>query len=143
MVEDRNNHIYDDIIHLKNPTSKNHPRMSIYDRAAQFSPFAAVVGHEAAIRETARVTDKKQELSEEMIIRLNEQLNMIAENIDAGQTITITYFVPDVKKSGGVYRSHSGVVKKVDPYDRTIIFADKTVIHIEQISKIEGELFLV
>lgn len=83
-------HKYDDIINLPNPTSKNHPRMSLYARAAQFSPFAALTGHEAAIRETARRTDEKEILSDEVIAGLNEKLRIIAENIEKGQIVTIT-----------------------------------------------------
>ena len=132
---------YDDIINLPNPTSKNHPRMSLEARAAQFSPFAALTGHDAAIKETARLTDEKQELGEDAIAHLNEQLNLISENIGIEQTVTITYFVPDNKKSGGVYISHSGVVKKIDEYERMVIMTDKTAIPIDQISNIEGKLF--
>lgn len=141
MVNDKDNHAYDDIINLPNPTSRNHPRMSLYDRAAQFSPFAALTGHDAAIKETARLTDKKQELSEDTIARLNERLNLIAENIGVEQIVAITYFVPDEKKSGGAYISHSGVVKRIDEYEHTVIMTDKTIIPIEQISQIEGEMF--
>ena len=138
MIEDKNKykHEYDDIINLPNPTSRNHPRMPIQTRAAQFSPFAALTGHDAAIKETARLTDEKQELSEDALERLNEQLNIISQNIDTDQIITITYFVPDDKKSGGAYISHSGIVKKIDEYERTVIMEDKTVIPIEQINRI-------
>ena len=141
MVEDKNNHAYDDIINLENPTSRTHPRMSLYDRAAQFSPFAALVGHDAAIRETARLTDERQELSEDAIEHLNEKINLIRENIGTEYTVTITYFVPDEKKSGGAYITHSGVVKRVDEYEHTVVMTDKTVIPLEQISEIEGEQF--
>ena len=76
----QNQHQYDDILNLPHPTSKNHPRMSLHDRAAQFSPFAALTGHEAAIKETARLTDDKQILSEDVIEKINGQLKIIAEN---------------------------------------------------------------
>lgn len=134
-------HKYDDIINLPNPTSKNHPRMSLYARAAQFSPFAALTGHEAAIRETARRTDEKEILSDEVIAGLNEKLRVIAENIGSEQTVTITWFVPDERKSGGTYTTHSGVVKKINEYEHTIIMTDNTIIPIGQISEIESELF--
>lgn len=134
-------HKYDDIINLPNPTSKNHPRMSLYARAAQFSPFAALTGHEAAIRETARQTDEKEILSDEVITGLNEKLQVIAENIGSEQTVTITWFVPDERKAGGTYTTHSGVVKKINEYEHTIIMTDSTIIPIGQISEIEGELF--
>ena len=62
----------------------------MHDRAAQFSPFAALTGHEAAIKETARLTDDKQILSEDVIEKINGQLKIIAENIGAEQEITVT-----------------------------------------------------
>ena len=134
-------HKYDDIINLPHHVSKKHPQMSLHDRAAQFSPFAALTGHKAAINEAARLTDKKQILSEDVIAKLNEQLNLIKENIGTNQTVTITYFVPDDKKSGGAYISHTGVVKKIDEYNHTVILTDKTVIPIEQISEIQSDIF--
>lgn len=134
-------HKYDDIINLPHHVSKNHPQMSLHDRAAQFSPFAALTGHKAAINETARLTDEKQILSEDVIAKLNEQLNLIKENIGTNQTVTITYFVPDDKKSGGAYISYTGVVKKIDEYNRTVVLTDKTVIPIEQISEMQSDIF--
>ena len=98
-------HKYDDIINLPHHVSKKHPQMSLHDRAAQFSPFAALTGHKAAINETARLTDEKQILSEDVIAKLNEQLNLIKENIGTNPIVTITYFVPDDRKSGGAYIS--------------------------------------
>ena len=89
-MENQNNHKYDDIINLPNPTSKKHPRMSLYDRAAQFSPFAALTGHEAAIKETARQTDEKLMLSDEVIAELNEKLNLIAETIGTQQRVILS-----------------------------------------------------
>ncbi len=134
-------HKYDDIINLPHHVSKKHPQMSLHDRAAQFSPFAALTGHKAAINEIARLTDEKQILSEDVIAKLNEQLNLIKENIGTNQTVTITYFVPDDKKSGGAYISHIGVVKKIDEYNHTVVLTDKTVIPIEQISDIQSDIF--
>ena len=134
-------HKYDDIINLPHHVSKKHPQMLLRDRAAQFSPFAALTGHKAAINETARLTDEKQILSEDVIAKLNEQLNLIKENIGTNQTVTITYFVPDDKKSGGAYISHTGVVKKIDEYNHTVILTDKTVIPIEQISEMQSDIF--
>ena len=130
------NHSYDDIINLPNPTSKNHPRMSLHDRAAQFAPFAALTGHDAAIKETARLTDERLELSDEVIMKLNDQFNIGTE-----QEVSITYFVPDDKKSGGAYLTHSGIVKKIDEFERKLIMQDETVIPIEQISEIQGKIF--
>ncbi|MGI6041302.1 MAG: hypothetical protein ACOYBH_03680 [Candidatus Alectryocaccobium sp.] len=136
---DKNAHRYDDIINLPHPTSVNHPRMSLYDRAAQFSPFAALTGHDAAIKETARLTEQKIELSEDTISRLNEKLQIVADHLET--EVTITYFVPDERKSGGAYVSYTGIVRRIDDYEHTLIMTDKTVIPIEQISEIESELF--
>ena len=140
-MKDQCNHKYDDIINLPHPTSKKHPRMSLYARAAQFSPFAELTGHEAAIKETARRTDEKLMLSDEVIAELNEKLKLIAETIGTQQVVRITYFVPDNKKAGGAYISHAGYVKRIDKYEHTVVMEDKTVIPSEQISDIEGEMF--
>lgn len=134
-------HKYDDIINLPHHVSKKHPQMSLHDRAAQFSPFAALTGHKAAINETARLTDEKQILSEDVIAKLNEQLNLIKENISTNPIVTITYFVPDDRKSGGAYISNTGVVKKINEYNHTVISTDKTVIPIEQISEMQSDIF--
>lgn len=93
------NNSYDDIINLPHPVSKNHPQMPLRDRAAQFAPFAALTGHDAAIKETARLTDERLELSEEAIAQLNEKINIIRNNIGIEQKVSITYFIPDAKKS--------------------------------------------
>ena len=127
------NNSYDDIINLPHPVSKNHPQMPLRDRAAQFAPFAALTGHDAAI------TDERLELSEEVIAQLNEKINIIRNNIGIEQKVSITYFVPDAKKAGGSYVTYSGIVKKIDEYEHTIIMTDQTVIPIEQISDIECE----
>ena len=134
-------HKYDDIINLPHHVSKKHPQMSLHDRAAQFSPFTALTGHKAAINETARLTDEKQILSEDVIAKLNEQLNLIKENISTNPIVTITYFVPDDRKSGGAYISNTGVVKKINEYNHTVILTEKTVIPIEQISEMQSDIF--
>lgn len=134
-------HKYDDIINLPHHVSKKHPQMLLRDRAAQFSPFAALTGHKATINETARLTDEKQILNEDVIAKLNEQLNFIKENISTNPIVTITYFVPDDRKSGGAYISNTGVVKKINEYNHTVILTDKTVIPIEQISEMQSDIF--
>lgn len=136
---DNDTHIYDDIINLPHPTSQKHPRMSLYDRAAQFSPFAALTGHDAAIKETARFTEEQMEQSEDLISRLNEKLQIISDN--PGTEITVTCFVPDERKTGGAYVSHTGIVKKIDDYEHTLVMEDRTIIPISQISEIECSLF--
>lgn len=136
---DNETHIYDDIINLPHPTSQKHPRMSLYDRAAQFSPFSALTGHDAAIKETARFTEKQTEQSEDLISRLNEKLQIISDN--PGTEITVTYFVPDERKMGGAYVSHTSIAKKIDNYNHTLVMEDRTIIPISRISEIECSLF--
>lgn len=141
MSKEKDTHRYDDIINLPHHTSTKHPRMSLYDRAAQFSPFAALTGHDEAIKETARLTDEKAELDEDTKAMLNEKLQIIRENPNTDIAVTFTYFVPDENKSGGTYISHTGSVKRIDEYQHTVIMKDKTVIPIEQIREIESDLF--
>lgn len=136
-----NNKSYEDIINLPHPVSKNHPQMPLEDRAAQFAPFAALTGHDAAIKETARVTDERLELSEEAIVQLNDKLNQIRDAIGTEQRFSITYFVPDGKKSGGAYVTCTGSVKKIDEYEHAIVMMDHRVIPMEYISNIECDDF--
>ena len=132
---------YDDIINLPNPTPTCKPRMSTLDRAAQFAPFAALTGYEAVVEEAARLTDARSELSEDMKTMLNDQMQMILDHLDSEPFVTITYFVPDRRKAGGAYVDVSGMVERIDEYERCIIMKDETKIPIEQIRAIEGELF--
>ena len=140
---DRSNdpHRYDDMLHLPHPTSQKHPRMPISDRAAQFSPFAALTGHEAAVKETARLTDQKIELDESKKAILDAKLQMIVEQIKSQPIVTITYFVPDEKKAGGAYLSKTGTVRRINEYERMVEFTDRTSVAIEEIVEIGGDLF--
>lgn len=134
-------HKYDDIINLPHHVSKKHPQMSLLNRAAQFSPFAALTGHEDAINETARLTDSFIELDEDRKRRLDEQLQLIRENVTLKPECEITYFKPDEKKEGGTYVTIRGNIKKIDEYSRQIVFTDGTALPIEHIFSIRGELF--
>ena len=125
---------YDDIIHLPHPNSAKHPRMPMSDRAAQFSPFAALTGHGAAIEETARITDRRIELTEEEKTVLDEKLRLLLETGGEGM---ITYFLPDERKDGGAYVTKLGTIKKIDPLEGRVILTDHTSIHIEDILEIE------
>ena len=136
-----NDHKYDDIINLPRPVSARHPQMPLPDRAAQFSPFAALTGHDAAIRETARLTDTFVELDEGRKQELDEQLQLIKENQSQKPEIEVTYFQPDLKKSGGAYMTFRGRVKKIDEYNHRILFTDGTVLSMETLFFIGGELF--
>ena len=115
---------YDNIIHLPHHVSTVHPRMSLRDRAAQFSPFAALVGYDEAVAETARYTDARREISEEELTNLNKQLNYLKEKLSFRPLVTVHYFVPDSRKDGGSYRTKKGNVRTIDEYNNLIVFAD-------------------
>ncbi len=115
--------------------------MSVHDRAAQFSPFAALTGHDEAIKETARLTDKKIELDETTKTQLNEKFNYIMEHIYNQPEITVTYFIPDSLKSGGMYVDFTGNVKKYDYLNRILHFVDSTEIKVDDILEIESRIF--
>ena len=131
---------YDDIINLPHHVSAVHPRMSALDRAAQFSPFAALTGHEAAISETARLTDARPELDDAKKEELDGRLQIIREYLAMEPEITVTYFVPDARKEGGSYLRTTGTVKKLDDTGHMVIMADGTSIPMEDIYEIEGTI---
>ena len=128
---------YEDIIYLEHPVSKTHPQMPRIDRAAQFSPFAALTGHDAAIKETARLTDERVELDENAKSILNEKFQLIMERLDQRPLVMITYFRPDLKKEGGSYTTISGQVKKFDEYIRAMVMTDGKTILVDDIFDIE------
>lgn len=131
---------YDDIIHLSRPVSPKRARMSMTDRGAQFSPFAALVGYDAAIAETARLTDFQIELTEGAKAALNEKLRLLAENVKSCPAVSVLYFLPDERKSGGAYVTVTGQVKKVDVYRELLILADGREILFSRIYEIETDL---
>ena len=134
-------HDYDDIINLPRHVSKTHPHMSLADRAAQFSPFAALTGYEDAIKEAGRIVDEKIELSEEEKEEINRQLNYLNEHKKENIQITITYFLKDMKKSGGSYRQITSNLKRLDEIEKIILLADNTILRIDDIRKIQSPLF--
>ena len=140
-MKQNDDHSYDDIIMLPHYVSKKHPHMPPLNRAAQFSPFAALTGHDEAIRETARLTDAFVEIDDEKKILLNEQLCLIMDNLDCRPEIEVTFFQPDQTKDGGTYTTVCGRVKKIDEYSQKILFTDGTALPIETIFSIRGELF--
>ena len=117
-------HKYDDILHLPRPVSEKRARMSMIDRGAQFSPFAALVGYDAAIAETARLTEIQIELTDSAKAAVNEQLRLLAERVRTCPWVTVTWFLPDERKSGGVYVTLTERVKKVDVYREMLVLAD-------------------
>lgn len=124
---------YEDIIALPHHVSASHPQMALADRAAQFSPFAALTGYEDAIDESARLTEEQIELDENAREELDEKLRQIRECGEAHPEITVTYFQKDARKDGGAYVTLTGRVKKIDEYARIISFMDGTVVRIENI----------
>ena len=132
---------YDDIINLPHHVSKTHLPMATPDRAAQFSPFAALAGYDGAIKETARLTDERVELDEVAKTILDQKIRIVEEQLSNQPEITITFFQPDIKKDGGAYVSISGIVNKIDYYKRAVLMQDGTRIKIEDISNITGGLF--
>ena len=135
------NDLYDDIINLPHHVSERHPQMSMYNRAAQFAPFAALTGHNAAITEAARLTEAEEELSESDAEVLNRKLAYL-QSLDEKPTISVTYFVPDDKKEGGSYHTATGIVKSVEPDKGVLQFEDGTGIPVIRIKDIDGECFL-
>ena len=130
---------YDDIIRLPRPVSTKHARMSRLDRAAQFSPFAALTGFDATIAETGRLTDESIELDESRKEVLNARLQYLVSVISRQPGVRITYFREDERKAGGAYVTVSGRVKKVDAYDHAIVLTDGTVIPMEAVRDLEVE----
>lgn len=132
---------YDDIIHLPHHVSKTRPQMSMMDRAAQFSPFAALTGYDAAIKETGRLTDEKIELGEETKAVLDRKQRYLSDMISVQPEITVTYFLPDERKSGGTYLSVTGKLKRIDEYERMMILTDGKKTPLDDIMDIESNLF--
>lgn len=132
---------YDDIINLPHHVSATRPHMSAIDRAAQFSPFAALTGYGDAIKETARLTGEKVELDEYMKDVLSVRLQIIVDQLKEHPEIAITYFQPDEKKNGGAYVTVIGRAKKIDEYERVVVMTDGTRIPIDEIASIDGQIF--
>lgn len=133
--------MYEDIINLPHHVSKSRPQMSMLDRAAQFSPFAALTGYDAAIKETGRLTDEKQELDDDTKAALNMKQAYLMEMIDEQPEISVTYFLPDTKKAGGAYTTVTGKLKRFDEYERLLILTDGKKIPMDDIADIESNLF--
>lgn len=131
---------YDDIIDLPRPASK-HPKLGDDSRAAQFSPFAALVGYDEQVKETARLTDRRIEIDDGLREILNNKLNYIADNIHDNPIVSITYFVEDKKKDGGKYKTKEGVIKRIDVVNQEVIFTDKFKVHMKDILSISSDIF--
>ena len=132
---------YDDILHLPHPTSQKHPRMPISDRAAIFSPFAALSGHAGAIAETACLTDQKMELDEDTKAELDRRQAILLEHIGKQPEVTVTWFQPDGRKEGGAYLTTTGRLKKLDESQRVLVLTDGTKIPLDDVAGIESDYF--
>lgn len=146
MAEQKNP--YADIISLPHHKAAERPQMSLYDRAAQFSPFAALTGFDSVIAETGRMTNRKVELPEGEKILLDQKLTLIDDVIHDGHhpMITLVYFVPDALKEGGEYQEFTGQVRQVDTVERKVVFLAENgrsagkAIYVDDILEIHGEL---
>ena len=132
---------YREIIGLPHHVSKTRPQMPMSDRAAQFAPFAALTGYDSAIKETGRLTDERIELDEEALTTLDMKYQLLMDVLDDEPEVSITYFQPDERKTGGKYVSATGAVKKVDDFERRIIMQDGLKILMDDVLSIDGELF--
>lgn len=128
-----NNENYEDIINLPPHVSKKHPQMSLEDRSAQFAPFAALTGYEDAVEETARLTEERIEIDEDVNEKLNKKINNIKKIITKNPEITVTYFVADDKKSGGKYITIKEKLKRIDEVNQILIFVNGRKIKIKDI----------
>ena len=130
-------HRYDDIIHLSRPVSRKRSPMSNFDRAAQFSPFAALTGYDAVIAETCRLTDIQIELDEGGKALLDEKLQLIQAHLAENPEVKLTVFCPDSRKTCGAYEEITGNVKKIDPVARILVLTSGAVIPIDRLYGIE------
>ena len=132
---------YEDIVNLPHHVSRNRPQMPLRDRAAQFASFAALTGYEAAVEETARLTVERRELSSQEAEDLNRRLVDLAARLKDRPEVTIEYFVPDDRKSGGAYVAVTGVVRNISVSERLLFMEDGAVIPLEEVVSIIGEIF--
>ena len=130
---------YDDIIALPHPEPRTHPRMSLHDRAAQFSPFAALTGHSAAIAETGRLTASRITLDESEMARVDDALQRLRELLPQAPAVSITYFVPDERKAGGSYQTITGAVRRIDTVNGVLLLTDRCEVPIADIFDITIE----
>lgn len=131
---------YDDIINLNRPVSKR-PSSSMESRASQFAPFAALVGYDSEIKETARLTDKQIVLDDSQKEIISDKLNYLNEHLNDQNEITITYFIKDQKKSGGKYLQKTGIIKRIDLVKKNVKFTDNSIISMKDIINIKGNIF--
>ena len=129
---------YDDIINLSRPQSKKHTPMPMEDRAAQFLPFAALTGYDAAVSETARCTEERVELDAQEAERIGEKLAALIKRQQEQPELSLLYFVPDTRKAGGAYLRLDGRLKKITDFPRCVYLTDGSRIPIEDIVAVES-----
>lgn len=132
---------YEPLLSMHHHVSKIHAQMSAHDRAAQFSPFAALTGYEGVLQETGRVTEPRVDLTEEEKAVLDRRLRWLAEQGNSHPAVSITYFVKDARKEGGAYLTHSGKIRKIQEYERLLVLEDGIQIPIDDILMLEIECF--
>lgn len=132
-------HAYDDILDLDRPVSKNHRPMSLEDRAAQFSPFAALTGYEDAITETARLTETRIELTEAQKEQLDYTLQQIRQRLSERPEVTVTWFIPDAYKEGGRYETRTGHLKKLDDYKQELVFTEGFCVPVADLTELSDQ----
>lgn len=132
---------YDKIIELPHPTLKKHYPMSLYNRAAQFAPFAALSGYDEACNEVTRLTDRRIELDDDKAADLDMKTQILIEHSEDQPEIEIEYFVPDRKKSGGAYYRIKGRFRWYDSGNACIVLSDGMTVAIVDIYRIDGEIF--
>lgn len=134
-------HPYEDILYHPRPTNYARPPMSRQDRAAQFAPFAALNGHEAAIGETARVTQQRQELTEDEKERLDRRQRILQAHMEEHPTVTVRYFLPDDKKAGGTYQVVTGHLRRVNVHRGFLCLSEGVEIPLKDIVALDSPLF--
>ena len=134
-------HPYEDILCVPRPTTHVRPPMPRQDRAVQFAPFAALTGHDAAIRETARITQARRQLTEDEKIRLDRKQQCLLEQVHQHPQVTVTYFQPDARKAGGAYQVFTGHVRALDTFRRLFRTVEGKDIHVDDIVDLESPLF--
>ena len=132
---------YQDIINMPHHVSRTHPQMSRYERAAQFAPFAALSGYEDIIKEEGRLTDNRIEINEEAKFVLDRKMQVLMNAISKKPFVSITYFVPDARKSGGEYVTTGDNIKKIDILKQLLVTQKDIIIPIREIVDMQGEIF--
>ena len=131
---------YADIINLPHHVSKDRPHLTMHQRAAQFSPFAALVGYEDVVHEMERVTTPERELSEDEKVELDRRITIIAAHLNDTPVVTVEYFIPDSRKDGGDYRVKTGKVERISQAKRVVVVSGESI-RVSRIVRIESELF--